>query len=198
MTIPLVLGIAGCVALLVGLFGGGVSAKDVEIPKISTLPRILSVVLGIALIGSGIWLSSPPAPSLTPIASPTAVIEPTFAVTSIAPAIPTQVPASFRIVETFLRADPFDYVGTCPVTITFSGRISVAGGSGTVSYKFLRSDGASAPIQTLNFNGSGSQDISETWQIAGSGMNYSGWEAIQIFDPQQMTSDRANFKIQCQ
>jgi hypothetical protein len=197
MTIPLVLGIAGCVALLVGLFGGGVKVKELEIPTISTLPRILSTIIGVVLIGCGIWLSAP-ASLLTPVAIPTIAPEPALAVTSIAPAIPTQVPPSFHIVETSLRADPFNYVGACPVTITFSGRISVVGGSGTISYKFLRNDGASAPIQTLNFVGPGSQDISETWQIGASGMNYSGWEAIQIFDPQEMTSDRANFKIQCQ
>jgi hypothetical protein len=102
-----------------------------------------------------------------------------------------------QVVEAILRADPFDYVGPCPARITFSGRISVTG-SGTVSYRFLRSDGASAPIQTLTFDGSGSQDISTTWDLGGAGFNYSGWEQIQILEPQALTSNQATFSIQCQ
>lgn len=106
-------------------------------------------------------------------------------------------PAGFRIVEVILRADPYNYTGPCPVKITFSGRISVAGGSGTVSYKFIRSDRASAPIQTLQFNLSGSKDVSTTWYIGGSNMQYSGWEAIKTFDPQEVESQHAAFNIQC-
>ncbi len=99
--------------------------------------------------------------------------------------------------EVLLRADPFDYSGPCPVKITFSGRISVAGGGGTVSYKFLRSDGASAPIQTLPFTEAGSKDVSETWTLGGPGIKWSEWEAIKTFDPQEIESNHANFTIQC-
>jgi hypothetical protein len=108
--------------------------------------------------------------------------------------VPTE---AFRIIELFLRADPFDYTGPCPVTITFSGRISVAGGGGTVSYRFARSDGASAPIQTLSFSRPGSQDVQTTWTLGGPGFTYSGWQAIETFDPQPMSSERANFTIIC-
>lgn len=104
-------------------------------------------------------------------------------------------PPSFRVVEAFLRADPFDYVGPSPVTIKFTGRISVVGGGGTVSYKFLRSDGASAPIETLHFDGPESRDVSTTWRLGGPGFTYSGWQSIKILEPQEMESERANFKI---
>jgi hypothetical protein len=106
-------------------------------------------------------------------------------------------PQGFRVIEAMLRADPFNYTGTCPTRITFSGRISVAGGGGTVSFKFLRSDGASAPVQTLHFDGPGSQDVTTTWDIGGPGFSYKGWEAIQIYDPNNMQSTHANFEIQC-
>jgi len=101
----------------------------------------------------------------------------------------------FRVVETLIRADPSDYEGPCPFTITFSGRISVAGGDGQVSYKFIRSDGASAPVRTLQYASPGSQNVSTTWQL---GRSYSGWQAIQIFDPEEMESERAQFRITCQ
>ena len=71
--------------------------------------------------------------------------------------VPTN-PVSFRIIEIPVRADPFDYSGTCPVTITFTGRFSVAGPRGLVSYKWIRSDGASVLVETLMFDGAGSKD----------------------------------------
>lgn len=111
---------------------------------------------------------------------------------------PTPAPAGFRIVDMTLRADPFDYRGPCPVRIEFSGRISVAGGGGTVSYKFLRSDGANAPVQTAAFDGPGSQGVKTTWQLGGAGMVFEGWQQIQTFDPEERTSPRARFSIRCE
>jgi hypothetical protein len=59
MTLPTVLAIAGCIALLVGLFGGGVKAREIEVPTISILPRILSGIAGLVLIGIAMWLFFP-------------------------------------------------------------------------------------------------------------------------------------------
>lgn len=80
MNLPVIFAIAGCAALLVGLFGGGVKAKEIVIPKISTLPRILSSVAGLVLIGIAIWVSPNPA----------AVTAPTQASPSGASATPVQ------------------------------------------------------------------------------------------------------------
>jgi hypothetical protein len=170
--------------------------------------RLLSGLLGFCLLGGGLVMygSTPlgidsqatptlPSPSNTfstpvPPDVQIGITSPTFT--------PSPFPSGFRLVEVFLRADPFDYVGVCPVMITFSGRISVAGGAGMVAYKWIRNDGASAPVETLTFSGPGSQDISTTWYLGDVGMNYSGWQAIEILDPQALTSDRAEFRIQCQ
>jgi len=111
-----------------------------------------------------------------------------------------QANSNFRIVEVFLRADPFNYEGPCPVKIVFSGRISVAGGSGTVSYKFLRSDGALAPVQSIHFNEPGSKKITNTWTLGAATPRfqpYSGWQAIQTFDPVESQSQKASFNIHC-
>jgi len=97
-------------------------------------------------------------------------------------------------VETFLRVDPFDHAGTCPVMITFAGRISVASGGGIVSYKWIRNDGASAPVETLTFTGPGSQEVEITWYIGEAGMNYSGWQAIEVLDPQTLPRIAQNSK----
>jgi len=134
--------------------------------------------------------------SVVPTEAP--VVDVQISATESLPTIPpTPLSAGFRVIESFLRADPFDFSGSCPVMITFSGRISVAGGGGTVSYKWIRNDGASAPVETLMFAGPGSKEISTTWYIGASGMTYSGWQAIEIFDPQSLISEHADFKIQC-
>jgi hypothetical protein len=124
-------------------------------------------------------------------------VEPHSPTTTKAPATATPTSPNFRVVEVTLRADPFNYVGPCPVAIKFSGRISAVGGSGRISYKFLRSDGASAPIETLTFDTPASKDVSTTWTLGAPG-TYSGWQAIQIFDPQELKSNQAPFTIKCQ
>ena len=51
MTLETVLGIAGVVALLIGLSGGGITIKELKVPKISSLVRVLSGILGMMFIG---------------------------------------------------------------------------------------------------------------------------------------------------
>jgi len=100
-------------------------------------------------------------------------------------------PAGFRVVEALLEVDPPDYRGPCPVTIKFSGQISVSGGSGKVSYKFLPSDGASSPLKTVSFDAPGTKSFSTTWSLGGPGLpTYSGWQTIQIIDPIEMKSNQ--------
>ena len=191
--------IAGLIFLGIAVVGN-ISGKI----QPGTAGRLLSGLLGLCLLGGGLVMYQTTPVNLdtsTPSTNNSSVsIDSGSVQTDMTPPTftPAPGPLGFRIVETFLRADPFDYVGACPVTITFSGRISVAGGGGTVSYKWIRNDGASAPVETLTFTGPGSQDINTTWYIGGAGMNYSGWQAIEILDPQATTSDRAEFKIQCQ
>jgi hypothetical protein len=191
--------IAGLIFLGIAVVGN-ISGKI----QPGTAGRLLSGLLGLCLLGGGLVMYQT-TPVITDTGKPSTngssvlIGSGTVQTNDIPPTFtPVPNPLGFRIVETFLRADPFDYVGACPVTITFSGRISVAGGGGTVSYKWIRNDGASAPIETLTFSEPGSQDINTTWYIGDAGMNYSGWQALEILDPQALTSDRAEFKIQCQ
>ena len=58
----------GGIALLIGIFGGGIKAKEVEIPLLPASVRILSGITGITLLGIAIWLSIR---SATPIGTPT-------------------------------------------------------------------------------------------------------------------------------
>src|SRR4026207_765897 len=98
MTLPIVLAIAGSVALLIGLFGGGVKAKEIEVPTLARGPRILSSLLGIVLIGIAIWLSQTSSqqavlPTSTPI-PPTEPASPIPTNTSTPTDIPTNTPTN--------------------------------------------------------------------------------------------------------
>jgi len=75
MTLPIVLAVAGSIALLIGLFGGGVKAKEIEVPTLARGPRILSSLVGIILIGIAIRLSGLLEPTALPASTPTPPIE---------------------------------------------------------------------------------------------------------------------------
>ena len=92
-----------------------------------------------------------------------------------------------------LTANPVSYAGKCPTTITFKGSITVTEAM-RLQYRFIRSDGASAPIQTLNFDRPGTKEVNTTWTL---GRSYTGWEAIKVLYPQAVESNKANFSIQC-
>lgn len=123
--------------------------------------------------------------------TPTTTPRPTASPTTTSTTVPR------ARVEATLRADPFSGTARCPVTVVFSGRISLLSGSGTVAYRFDRSDGASAPVQTVTFTGPGSKDVSTTWQLGGAGSQLQGWERLTILDPEETRSEQATFNITC-
>lgn len=111
ITLPIILAIAGCMALLIGLFGGGVKAKEIEVPTLARGARILSSLLGIVLIRTAIRLSFPystpaaPPPTTTPVPptefAPTQIPTTSFATNTSTPTdistatqIPTNPPTS--------------------------------------------------------------------------------------------------------
>jgi hypothetical protein len=79
MELPAILAIIGGIALLVGILGGGVEAKEIKIPSMSRQARNVSTVLGLVLIGTAIFTyifkpSSLQAGPTTPLASSTTII----------------------------------------------------------------------------------------------------------------------------
>lgn len=97
-----------------------------------------------------------------------------------------------------VRADPFDGQQTCPVTIDFTARISAIRGNPTVTYRWLRDDHASAPVQTLTFDQPGSQDVTTQWMGRGTaGEHLTGWEKLEVLSPIHLVSDAASFDLQC-
>jgi hypothetical protein len=91
LTLQIVLAIAGCIALLVGLFGGGVKAKEVEVPKISALARIFSSLVGIILIGVAIQLPDLSRQEAQPTSTPNSSTQPVPDQIAINPMLPTKI-----------------------------------------------------------------------------------------------------------
>ncbi len=89
-----------------------------------------------------------------------------------------------------LVARPNNYNGRCPVTIHFLGSV-VVNGPTSIEYGIMRSDGARARGERLNFAGAGSRRVGDSWQL---GQSYSGWEMIGSGN---MRSNRATFRVHC-
>jgi len=72
----------------------------------------------------------------------------------------------------------------------------MSGGPLDVTYRWIRSDNATAPTHTLHFAGTGPQrqTVTDTWTL---GANYNGWEAIQILTPGSTQSNHATFTLTC-
>jgi WD40 repeat protein len=105
---------------------------------------------------------------------------------------------SFRIDQdrSFLRADPDNYDGACPVTIKISGRITAAGGSGKVRYQLFRKDGS--PVEEekeLTFDSPGSKDVTATLKVNDSTSSDS--VELRILEPKGVPPLTAAFQVQC-
>lgn len=92
---------------------------------------------------------------------------------------------------------PTSYTGdACPVTFTFSGTITSSRAT-LVTYRWIRSDGATGPTSTLDFTGAGSQSVETTWTLGATGTTGTFWEQIQILSPVTGTSNQASFTLDC-
>ena len=120
--------------------------------------------------------------------------EASFTVTVTDTSTTTTPPSGVGGITATLSANPATYNGNCPVDVQFSGTITDNVGNRDVTYRFVRSDGAAGQEQVIHFNQPGSQTVSSTWQI---GSTPKDWEAIEILQPIQLQSNRAEFQITC-
>jgi hypothetical protein len=69
-----------------------------------------------------------------------------------------------------------------------------------VKYTFTRSDGATGPVFTLDFDAAGTKTVNTTWTLGGVGlMEYAGWQRLKILSPNEIESsaETGSFKISC-
>src|SRR5690606_28562334 len=76
----------------------------------------------------------------------------------------------------------------------FEGRITVDSPM-TVTYRWIRSDGASPPTGTLTFSSAGSRTVTSSWQLGKRDHPVTLWKAIEILTPNSMTSNHAEFTV---
>lgn len=131
---------------------------------------------------------------------------PSATLSPVGTAAPTPRPSTspFRVVAIDLEADPSEHVGACPVVITFRGHITADGGPGTVSYRWVSSDGERSPVQTLEFTRSEALAVSSHWTVDRSTVpTHAGWSSIEVSDPMPSgaaaaaPSPRAQYAFTC-
>jgi hypothetical protein len=92
MTVSVVFAIAGVIALLFGIVGGGIKAKEIEIPLLPVRARLITIFVGAMLIGFTIWLESNQTIPTTPTS--------TIAATSTSPSDTTSPLATSQVLPT--------------------------------------------------------------------------------------------------
>ncbi|HQC38406.1 MAG: hypothetical protein PHX90_03475 [Thermotogota bacterium] len=98
-----------------------------------------------------------------------------------------------KVTRVTASVSPPTYSGQCPKRFEFAGKITVDS-PGIVEYKWIRSDGASAPIQKIRFEKAGTLTVNTYWELSTEGEH---WQALQILSPNPITSARASFTLKC-
>lgn len=100
MTVPVVLAIAGVIGLFLGIWGGGIKAKEVEVPPASPSVRLIVGIIGFVFLGTSIWLSAPSSTN-SQLMEPTKQISTPEAVATANTPIPTIGAGTVLLAENF-------------------------------------------------------------------------------------------------
>jgi len=111
---------------------------------------------------------------------------------------PTAAATEFSVAGVGVEAVPATYFGTCPGVITFKAKIQ-ANAAGRVKYTWIRSDGATGPVEYIDFVEAGVLHVETTWTLGDASVlpRYEGWEQIKILSPAEMVSNKATFTLKC-
>lgn len=106
--------------------------------------------------------------------------------------------SGFRVEGAGVEATPVEYTGACPGIIKFVAKIQ-ANSAGRVKYTWLRNDGATAPVEYVDFTEAGIKYVSTTWTLGDVRVlpRYSGWEQLKVLSPNEYLSNKAEFKLLC-
>ncbi len=132
----------------------------------------------------------------TPTRRPTAT--PTRAPATTPSSTPTPAPTATTGVVNIENSVSPTTSAACTQNFVFSAKI-YTNGAATVKYKWLRSDGATAPEQTITFTDAGMQTVTTTWSRGpiAAGETATGWERIEILSPGSGLSNQAEYTLTC-
>jgi len=97
------------------------------------------------------------------------------------------------VIEVKASVTPTEYSGACPKRFEFVGAIAVNKPC-VVKYKWIRSDNAISPVETIVFRRRGIKRVTSYWELGAVGEH---WEAVEILAPNLMVSNKAGFKLDC-
>lgn len=101
--------------------------------------------------------------------------------------------------EPKVSADPSEYSGPCPAYVRVFGRISVAGLSGEVRYRFVKTIGGQKTQEgkekTLSFDGPGTKEIGTVYAFYAS---TNGSFHLDVLFPAKQKSQEVSFQIRCE
>src|SRR5215212_1323294 len=163
---------------------------------------LLVTIIAMAATGCG---TPGPAASVSTAASasPTRSLAIASATASAAASPQPSSPGAFRVVGLVLTADPAAHVGPCPLEITFSAAITVAGGTGTATYHWVSSDGDTSPTKTVEVREGHPMNVSSTWTVdPAHNPTHAGWSRIELVGPHtsapaSVESAEAQFAFTC-
>src|SRR6185503_21253881 len=89
---------------------------------------------------------------------------------------------------------PTSYTGACPKNEEFTGTFSV-NKPGSVTYRWVKSDGTSSSDATWTFGVAGSKTVNYTWARSSSG---SGFAQLKVVTPNELISNKASFDVTCE
>lgn len=105
---------------------------------------------------------------------------------------------TYKDFDVFLETElpSYFYQGSCPRTLTFKGEVYSLY-PGKIQYRFVRSDGALMPIETVEFNKTyfNTKKIQTNWIM---NVTYSGWVQLQMLYPIELQSNKAYFSVKCE
>ena len=81
-----------------------------------------------------------------------------------------------------------------PATLTFQATVhfTIPHTEGTLSYRWIRSDGASGTVRTMHIAADrATQTFSETWTLGALGSNQNLWERLIVSTPATVYSNKA-------
>jgi len=101
------------------------------------------------------------------------------------------------VITATLNSGNVSYSGPCPAEIVLNGTIT-SDKPGKVQYRIKSSDRTIFPVETLEFSVPGTKAIKAQRTVGNPTVtSYEGWETIQIVYPEEIESNKATFKLNC-
>lgn len=93
-----------------------------------------------------------------------------------------------------VQADPSNSIQICPGTVNFTAIVDVHGVRRPISYRWVRSDGATSEVMSAEpGNGDSTVQLTDAWRIGAPGETVTGWARLDIMAPPLLQTNSASF-----